>query len=79
MIIDKRKKTIQKFSSTLLGYETQFSQEEVNAKLTFAIVTNTSFSEYLWEAIQSFKEGIIPKNVSVLEQYSNLKEWCEDS
>ncbi|MCR9195034.1 MAG: NACHT domain-containing protein [Hyphomonas sp.] len=72
------KKTIKKFAASLVGYEKEFSVQQVNEKLSFAFVTNTDFSAHLWEAIRCLKEGSKPSQNSALGQYNNLKKWCQE-
>ena len=72
------KKTIQKFTDTLSGYEKEFERELVDEKLTFSFVTNTDFSSHLWKAIKSLKAKLIPKDSKTKNQYENLKKWCTE-
>lgn len=72
------KGTIKKFAASLVGYDSEFSVEEVNEKLSFAFVTNTGFSAHLWEAIRCLKEGSKPSQKSALRQYEFLKSWCQE-
>lgn len=73
------KKTILKFTATLLGYEKEFTTGEIERKLSFSFVTNAEFSNHLWEAIKCLKEDTQPKKRSAQEQYKILKEWCLDN
>lgn len=51
------KKTIEKFSSTIVGYDRTFSAAEVDTKTSFIFVTNAVFKDSLSEAIASLIEG----------------------
>lgn len=73
------KKTLQKFCTTILGYEDAFSEQAVDQKLSFAFVTNAKFSEALWQAIASLKDGSIPTQAAALGQFQNLNSWCCNS
>ncbi|MGX8882978.1 hypothetical protein ACWWD9_07160 [Methylovorus sp. SPW-M1] len=70
------KKTIEKFSDTILGYEREYSEADVDKKLSFIFVTNTQFTESLWDAIKSLIEGTIPSDPGAATQARNLKKWC---
>jgi hypothetical protein len=70
------KKTIEKFSDTILGYEQDFSAAEVNKKASFIFVTNAEFKDSLWEAIKSLIEGATPSSTDAATQFRNLKKWC---
>lgn len=70
------KKTIQKFSETLLGFKKNVSDDDIAKKLSFGFVTNAKFSEDLWDAISCLKFGGTPKSNSAKKQYKNLKTWC---
>ena len=72
------KKTIQKFASSLLGYEKAFTAEKVEKNLSFSFVTNSEFSDHLWKAITCLKEGTQPAEKSAQNQYGNLSKWCEE-
>lgn len=72
------KKTLQKFADTIVGYETEFSAELVDQKLTFSFVTNSEFSSHLWEAINCLKAGTMPKDVKAKGQFKSLKKWCDE-
>lgn len=73
------KKTIEKFASTILDYEKNFSADEIDRKLSFLFVTNTEFKPSLWDAIKSLIEGSTPKGSEVSTQVRNLKKWCEEA
>jgi len=70
------KKTIEKFSDTILGYEKDASAEDVDKKLSFVFVTNSEFNENLWDAIASLIEGTTPADPGAATQARNLKKWC---
>lgn len=70
------KKTIEKFSDTILGYEKEFSVEDVDKKASFIFVTNSEFKESLWDAISSLIEGTTPSDPGAATQARNLKGWC---
>jgi hypothetical protein len=72
------KKTIQKFADSLLGYEREFTVEEVERKISFSFVTNAEFADQLWEATKCLKEGTEPDGESAQKQYENLKKWCQE-
>ena len=72
------KKTIQKFSACLIGYEKEFGREDVEKRLSFSFVTNGEFSDQLWDAIRCLTEGTKPDNTSSQEQYSFLEKWCRE-
>lgn len=72
------KKTIKKFAATLLGYEKDFTEAEINEKLTFSFVTNTDFSEQLWDAVICLQMGTKPSDKAAIQQYTYLKRWCEE-
>lgn len=72
------KKTIEKFSDTILGYEKEFSEADVDNKISFIFVTNAEFTENLWDAITSLIEGTTPSNRGAATQTRNLKKWCAD-
>jgi len=70
------KKTIEKFSDTILGYEKEFSEADVDKKTSFIFVTNSEFTESLWDAITSLIEGTTPSDRGAATQTRNLKKWC---
>lgn len=70
------KKTIEKFSDTILGYEKEFSVADVDKKTSFIFVTNSEFTESLWNAITSLIEGTALSNPGAATQARNLKTWC---
>ena len=70
------KKTIEKFSDTILGYEKDFSVAEVDKKTSFIFVTSAEFKDSLWEAIKSLIEGTNPSSSDAATQFRNLKKWC---
>lgn len=70
------KKTIEKFSDTILGYERESSAEDVDKKVSFIFVTNSEFTENLWDAIKSLIEGTTPSVPGAATQARNLKNWC---
>jgi hypothetical protein len=70
------KKTIEKFSDTILGYEKEFSATDVDKKASFIFVTNSEFNENLWNAIKSIIEGTTPSDPGAASQARNLKKWC---
>lgn len=70
------KKTIEKFSDTILGYEKEFSEADVDKKTSFIFVTNSEFTESLWDAITSLIEGTTPSDRGAITQTRNLKKWC---
>lgn len=72
------KKTIQKFSDTIVGYEATFSATEVDAKASFIFITNAPFSESLWRAIASLLDGSTPSDPSAATQARNLRLWCTE-
>ncbi|MFK0376972.1 NACHT domain-containing protein [Pandoraea sp. NPDC090278] len=73
------KKTVEKFSSSILGYEGNSAPDEVDKKISFVFVTNAEFTESLWEAIRSLVEGTTPSDREAANQAQNLKKWCKDS
>ncbi|MCO4887918.1 NACHT domain-containing protein [Cupriavidus sp. WGtm5] len=70
------KKTIEKFSDTILGYEKESSTAVVDKKASFIFVTNSEFAESLWDAIKSLIEGTTPSDPGAATQTRNLKRWC---
>jgi hypothetical protein len=72
------KKTIEKFSDTILGYEKEFSSAEVDNKARFIFVTNAEFKESLWDAIKSLIKGATPSDSDAATQVRNLRKWCAD-
>lgn len=70
------KKTIEKFSSTISGYEKEFSTAEVDAKARFVFVTNAEFKDSLSEAIEALIEGTTPSGQEAADQVLYLKECC---
>ena len=72
------KKTLQKFASTILGYEKTFSEAEVNQKLSFSFVTNAEFSDHLWDAIKSLASGVKTEEKKAKEQFDSLEKWCRE-
>lgn len=70
------KKTIEKFSDTILGYEKEFSAADVDKKASFIFVTNSEFNENLWNAIKSLIAGTTPSDPGSATQARNLKKWC---
>ncbi|WP_219726069.1 hypothetical protein [Janthinobacterium sp. ROICE36] len=72
------KKTIEKFSDTIIGYEKTSSALEVDIKVSFIFVTNAPFSENLWDAITSLINGTPPSDSGAATQAHNLKKWCVD-
>lgn len=73
------KKTIEKFSSTIVGYEKAFSAAEVDTKTSFIFVTNAVFKDSLSEAIASLIEGTTPSDHNAVNQARDLKKWCVDA
>lgn len=72
------KKTIQKFSETILGYERDFSAADVDKKSSFVFVTNAEFTDTLWVAIRSMIDGTTPSGRDASTQARNLKKWCAE-
>ncbi|KHA77842.1 hypothetical protein NC77_15865 [Janthinobacterium lividum] len=72
------KKTIEKFSDTIIGYEKKFSALEVDTKVSFIFVTNAPFSDNLWDAIKSLISGTTPSDRGAATQARNLKKWCAE-
>ncbi|MFP3611841.1 NACHT domain-containing protein [Paraburkholderia sp. SIMBA_050] len=72
------KKTVEKFSDTILGYEKEFSAADVDNKVSFIFVTNSEFTDSLWDAIQSLIEGTTPSAPGSATQARNIKKWCAD-
>lgn len=70
------KKTIEKFSDTIVGYEKKFSSTDVDKKALFIFVTNSEFNENLWDAIKSLIDGTTPSDPGAASQARNLKKWC---
>lgn len=70
------KKTVEKFADTILGYEKDFSSEEVDRKVCFTFVTNSKFSESLWQAIEALIYGTVPTDPGARTQVRSLKQWC---
>ena len=64
------KKTIEKFSDTILGYEKEFSAADVDKKASFIFVTNSEFTESLWDAIKSLINGTTPLDRGAATQSS---------
>ena len=52
------RKTIEKFCATIVGYENDFTSEEIDAKATFIFVTNASFAPDLWDALAVLQRGV---------------------
>lgn len=73
------KKTLQKFAASLLGFEKEFDRKSVEEKLSFSFVTNTDFTEQLWEAIRCFGSGSSPNKPAAKTQYNNIRKWCEEA
>ncbi|WP_095050681.1 ATP-binding protein [Pseudomonas sp. Irchel s3h9] len=70
------KKTIEKFCDTILGYEKEFSGCDVDRKVSFVFVTNSEFTENLWEAIAALIKGTTPSDSNSAVQARNLRKWC---
>lgn len=70
------RKTIEKFSSTILGYEKEFAAEDVDKKASFIFVTNAEFKESLWAAIKALIDRTTPSTPGSATQARNLKKWC---
>ncbi|WP_343672897.1 hypothetical protein [Paraburkholderia heleia] len=70
------KKTIEKFADTILGYEKDFSGADVDKKASFIFVTNSEFTEGLWDAIRSLINGTTPSTPAAGTQARNLRKWC---
>ncbi|MCF5251017.1 MULTISPECIES: hypothetical protein [unclassified Pseudomonas] len=70
------RKTIEKFSDTILGYDKEFPATKVDKKLSFIFVTNSDFTETLWQAISSLVNGSKPKSAGASTQAKNLRQWC---
>jgi len=70
------KKTIEKFSSTISGYEKGFSTAEVDAKAWFVFVTNAEFKGSLSEAIEALIKGTTPSGQEAADQVLYLKKCC---
>lgn len=71
------KKTIDKFASSLIGYEKDFATAQVDQKLTFSFITNADFSGPLWEAIGALKTGVPPNDPEALRQAEYLTGICK--
>lgn len=72
------KKTIKKFAATLRNFKANVSDEDIAKKLSFGFVTNTEFSDDLWDAISCLKSGGTPKTNSAKSQFQYLKTWCQE-
>ncbi|MFC3530192.1 hypothetical protein ACFOMH_18645 [Paracoccus mangrovi] len=72
------KKTIQKFSETITGYEKSSPSDEVDKKLSFSFVPNCEFIDQLWEAIRYLQGGERPTSTAGLSQLKNLENWCKE-
>lgn len=72
------KKTIEKFSDTVVGYEKESSAADVDKKASFIFVTNAEFKESLWDAIKSLIKGTIPSVPGAATQARNLTKWCSE-
>lgn len=72
------KKTIEKFSDTILGYEKESSAADVDKKVSFIFATNSQFTESLWDAITSLSRGTTPLAPGAATQARNLKKWCSE-
>ena len=70
------RKTIEKFADTILGYDKAFSTSDVDKKASFIFVTNSQFTDSLWDAIASLIKGTMPSDPGALTQARNLKKWC---
>ncbi len=70
------KKTIEKFSSTISGYEKVHSPTEVDTKVWFIFVTNAEFKDSLLEAIDSLIKGVTPSDRDAADQADYLKKCC---
>lgn len=73
------KKTIEKFSSTIVGYDRTFSAAEVDTKTSFIFVTNAVFKDSLSEAIASLIEGTTLSDRNAANQARDLNKWCVDA
>ncbi|RAP43392.1 hypothetical protein BYZ73_00470 [Rhodovulum viride] len=71
------RKTIEKFCDTILDYRQSFSDDTVDAKLSFCFVTNTEFSDHLKLGIEGLKKNVVPETLQAKKQYKNLRAWCE--
>jgi hypothetical protein len=72
------KKTIEKFCDTLVGYENDFSRDQIDTKLSFSFVTNAEFSPDLVEAIGALKSGLPLPPGSAADQVSYLTLRCKE-
>jgi hypothetical protein len=70
------KKTIEKFSDTVLGYEKVSSLVDVDKKVSFVFVTNSEFTDSLWDAIRFLIGGTTPSEPGAAIQARNLEKWC---
>jgi hypothetical protein len=70
------KKTIEKFAETLKGYESGHSVAEIDAKLSFSFVTNTAFTEPLWNGIEALKAGLNRPEDEAGGQFDYLDSLC---
>lgn len=70
------RKTIEKFSDTILGYEKEFTAADADKKASFIFVTNAEFQESLWDAIKSLIDRTTPATPGSTTQARNLKKWC---
>ena len=70
------KTTIEKFSDTIVGYESSHPIIEVDSKLYFVFVTNSRFTDGLWNAIQSLANGSTAADPSASNQAASLRKWC---
>ncbi|RUV24098.1 NACHT domain-containing protein [Mesorhizobium sp. M7A.F.Ca.MR.245.00.0.0] len=70
------KKTIGKFCDTLVGYEKEFTADEINRKASFIFVTNAPFARGLWDAITALKDGTKASDVGSGQQAAYLRALC---
>ncbi|MGM5053302.1 NACHT domain-containing protein [Rhizobium sp. 814_E9_N1_1] len=69
-------KTIRKFCETIVGYEKEFTADEIDSKLSFIFVTNAPFSRSLWDAITELKGGAKSPDASSIQQVAYLAGVC---
>jgi len=69
-------KTISKFADSLVGYEKDFSTEEIDKKLSFGFITNAEFSDGLWDAIAALRSGSVPSARIAADQAKSLATLC---
>ncbi len=71
------RKTIEKFASSIIGYEAAFGSAAVDVRLSFSFITNAQFSAELWDSIAALKAGTKPAGAEAQRQHKYLLELCK--